>query len=369
MFTKKMLMADLQLFLKGRLRISCANIALVLSILVTCLWVLWGVIEMFHEGWYAPFEWLFFLLPAMAMLSLTLIALRLPRVGAALFIAIGVGLNGLVLWQFRPGGGRNADWTLINLLSWVPVTLLPVVIGLFDFLGRGQRRRRFHYLVAIGVPFLLGIVLAVEPAYRVSQRTNDGYLGERFIQGNGVTLHWAPDGPGWDRDGGVSWNEIALYSKGDIGFEGKRFGTDGSCNGSGDWARHCATEEEMRAYNVCLYLNQEGTQLMSTRQNAWRMPTTDEVVRSLVRHGENAGCAWHRSTGRPPCVVSPDKESPLWDPNIRLIYLWTAEEVGMGEAYFIAYHGDVGALWKFSAMGSRGYRCVQVAQESSDARD
>lgn len=109
---------------------------------------------------------------------------------------------------------------------------------------------------------------------------------------------------------------------------------------------------------------------MSTRQNAWRMPTTDEVVRSLVRHGANAGCSWDRSVGRPPCEVLPDKESPLWDPNVRLIYLWTAEEVNLGEAYFVIYHSEVDALWKFSATGSRGYRCVrQVMQESGYVRD
>lgn len=69
--------------------LSPANVAWLLSVLITCLWVLWGVPEMFNEGWYAPFEWLFFLLPASAMLALTLLALRWPRMGAALFVALG----------------------------------------------------------------------------------------------------------------------------------------------------------------------------------------------------------------------------------------------------------------------------------------
>jgi len=347
------------LFHRLRTLFSPANIALMLSVLVTCLWVIWGVSEMFHEGWYAPFEWLFFLLPAGAMLTLTLIGLRWPRVGAALFVAIGVGFGGLILWQYRPGGGRSAGWTLVGLLSWVPVTLFLVVIGLLFYRGRGQRRRRTHYLAAVGVPLLLGAALAVGPAYRVAHRVDDGYRGERFIQGNSIALHWAPAGPGWDRDGGVTWNEVALYGKGGVGFEGKRFGIDGLCDGFGDWAAHCATEEDMQAYNVCLYLNREGTQLLPTRQDIWRMPTTDEVVRSLVRHGVNAGCAWNGAVGRSPCEVRPDKETPLWDPQSRVIYYWTADEADGGRAYFVVYHGAVGMVPKFTAMGSRGYRCVR----------
>jgi len=220
------------LFHRLRTLFSPANIALMLSVLVTCLWVIWGVSEMviwgvsemFHEGWYAPFEWLFFLLPASAMLTLTLIGLRWPRVGAALFVAIGVGFGGLILWQYRPGGGRSAGWTLVGLLSWVPVTGRPAQLGAGDTLpgghrpallprtrtapttsplpgrprppiavggglgrgaglpgrppgGRGQRRRRTHYLAAVGVPLLLGAALAVGPAYRVAHRVDDGPTG------------------------------------------------------------------------------------------------------------------------------------------------------------------------------------------------
>jgi hypothetical protein len=339
-----------------------ANVALALSVLVTCLWVAWGVPEMFHEGWYAPFEWLFFLLPAGVALALTLMALRSPRAGAALFVAIGLGFGGLVVWQYRPGSGRSAGWTLANLLSWIPVTLFLAVVGVLFYLGRRQRRRRAHYLAAVGVPLVLGLALAVGPAYRVSRRVDDGDRGERFVEGNGVALYWAPAGPGWDREGGVTWNEVALYGKGEPGFEGKRFGIDGLCNGSGDWAGHCGSEGDMRATNVCLYLNREGTQLMETRQDVWRMPTTDEVVRSLVRHGAHAGCAWDGDVGRPGCGARPDKETPLWDPQARVIYYWSAEEASAGRAYFVVYHGAVGAIPKFTAMGSRGYRCVREGE-------
>jgi hypothetical protein len=54
---------------------SAGSPVLFLCLLVTCLWSLWGVIEMFREGWYAPFEWQLFLLPAGMCMALTLFAL------------------------------------------------------------------------------------------------------------------------------------------------------------------------------------------------------------------------------------------------------------------------------------------------------
>jgi hypothetical protein len=122
---------------------------------------------------------------------------------------------------------------------------------------------------------------------------------------------------------------------------------------------HCATAEEMLASNVCMYLDPEGQQLMSTLQGAWRLPTTDEVVRSLVRHGANAGCVWDGTVGRSSCGVRPDKETPLWDPGSRVVYYWTADEADEGTAYFGVYHGAVVPVPKFTALGSRGYRCVR----------
>jgi hypothetical protein len=336
-----------------------ANVAWLLSVLITCLWVLWGVPEMFHEGWYAPFEWLFFLLPAIVMLSLTLLALRWPRMGALLFVALGLGFGILILWQVRPGGGRSTGWTIANLLSWIPVTFFLVVVGASFFLGRRARWRAIYYLAAVGLPLVLGLVLAVAPAYRVSRRLDDGDRSERWILGNGVALRWAPAGPGWNRDGGVAWNEVALYGKGVPGFEGKRFGDGGLCNGAGGWTEHCATEQEMMAYNVCLHLNQDGTQLMLDWQGIWRMPTTDEVVRSLVRHGAHAGCTWDGTARRAVCAVRPDKETPLWDPQSRVVYYWTSDEADQGNAHFVVYHGAVVATPKYAALGSRGYRCVR----------
>jgi hypothetical protein len=110
---------------------------------------------------------------------------------------------------------------------------------------------------------------------------------------------------------------------------------------------------------VCLYLSEDGSRLETSFQGYWRMPTTDEIVRSLVRHGENAGCIWEGETGNQQCTVTPDKETPLWNPNSPIIYLWTADEVNREEAYYVTYHGTVWASSKFVGLGSMGYRCVR----------
>lgn len=77
--------------------LSPGNLALFLCILVTCLWTFWGVTEMFHEGWYAPFEWMFFLLPSGACLALTLVALTWSRFGGGLLIVVGIAFYAVML--------------------------------------------------------------------------------------------------------------------------------------------------------------------------------------------------------------------------------------------------------------------------------
>jgi len=344
-------------------RVSAGNLALFLCIAVTCLWTFWGVTEMFHEGWYQPLEWLFFLLPAGVCLALTLLALTWPRLGGWLLIVVGTGFYAWVMWSLA----RRFGLSLSAALSWLPVSGFLAFIGALFLVEARQRkatvippdlrwwRRKGRYLLAIGVPFLLGIVVALAPARRMASRVDDGNYGARLIQGNGVTLVWAPAGPGWQ--GGVTWNEVALYGLPPLGFAGKALGHEGQCNK--DSSAGCATAHDMQQYNVCLYLSEDGTRLEMTPQGYWRMPTTDEVVRSLVHHGAQAGCSWNGRTGRQPCALTPDKETPLWNPKSPIIYLWTADEAHGGEAYYVTYHGSVSTSPKYIGLGSRGYRCVR----------
>jgi hypothetical protein len=90
------------------------------------------------------------------------------------------------------------------------------------------------------------------------------------------------------------------------------------------------------------------------------MPTTDEVVRSLVRHGESAGCTWQgEDREQVMCDVLPDKESPLWSTDQPVIYYWTADAYDEREGIFVSYNGWVNAAYKLGGNPRHGYRCVR----------
>jgi hypothetical protein len=116
----------------------------------------------------------------------------------------------------------------------------------------------------------------------------------------------------------------------------------------------------MATTSICQYLSEDGLTLMTEPQGVWRMPTTEEVVRSLVLRGENAGCSWNGDTGWAECPVQPDKETPLWAPDQAPIYLWTADEAAReGYAYYVSYNGAVGSQPKSWGNPRHGYRCVR----------
>ena len=88
-------------------------------------------------------------------------------------------------------------------------------------------------------------------------------------------------------------------------------------------------------------------------------PTTDELVRSLVKRGENAGCEWGGGVERAHCRTTPDKETPLWAPDQPPIYLWSGEEAGAEEAWYVSYNGWVKKQPKSWGNPRHGYRCVR----------
>jgi len=111
----------------------------------------------------------------------------------------------------------------------------------------------------------------------------------------------------------------------------------------------------------CVEPDQEdGLTIMNEPQYIWRMPTVDEIVRSLVRHGENAGCTWDGKSERAICQVLPDKETPLWAPNWSPIYYWAADEYDEHEAYYVSYNGK-GINYQPKSWGNQrhGYRFVR----------
>jgi hypothetical protein len=141
-----------------------------------------------------------------------------------------------------------------------------------------------------------------------------------LIEGNGVALVWAPEGPGWPREGG-SWHD---------------------------------------AREACHQLSEDGLTLTTEPQGFWRLPGVDEAVRSMGQHGVNSGGIWDAETGQAAYTTTPDKESPLWNVHSQVIYWWTASEVDESHAYMIVYDGKVWSRPKDFGPAYLGFRCVRA---------
>ena len=113
------------------------------------------------------------------------------------------------------------------------------------------------------------------------------------------------------------------------------------------------------AKRICRYLSEDGLRLDDEPQDVWRVPTVEEVVRSLTRHGRNAGGEWDEETHQATFRTRPDKESPLWNPDSQIIYWWTATDVDPEHVYRVAYNGYVLVVPKKMSMGSCAFRAVR----------
>ena len=246
-------------------------IAVGLSTAITCFWAFWGIIENFHEGWYYE-SWLSnvglmfaqYLSPLLIFMGVTVISVIWLRFGGALHIIFAL----LVAWFFQ------AFTNTVMFLLVVPL----IGLGVLYWFGRSQPRR-IALSLAIGLPLLTLIISGTEPVLRVSQRFDDGNLQARLVYGNGVHLTWATDGSGWPRTG-ANWAE---------------------------------------ARQVCQHLSEDGLTLTPTPQHIWRLPTVDEAVRSMARHGQNSGGVWNAEIAEATYKTTPDKESPLWNVHSQVI--------------------------------------------------
>jgi hypothetical protein len=293
-------------------------IAVSISSAITCFWAFWGILENFHEGWY--FESLLsnvvlmvaqYLSPMLIFMGATLISVYWPRFGGGLHTVFAV----LAVWFFQ--AFSNAATFLI---------ILPLAgLGALYWFGRAQPRKIAASLI-VGLPLLTLVVSGIAPALRVAQRLDDGILQARLVQGNGLDLVWAPDGPGWPRAGG-SW------------YESQR---------------------------ACRHLSEDGLAIAPAPQHIWRLPTVDEAVRSMARHGENSGGEWNAETAQAAYKTTPDKESPLWNVHSQVIYWWTATEIDEDQAYIVVYDGSVWPKPKHIGLAYRGFRCVRPPSSTSD---
>ena len=340
----------------------------ILLIIITAFWSYWSVGEMYHEGWWGPFYIrLLYLIPGTAFLLLTLVGIRWPRTGGWLIILIGGAFTIFFLDIEIVDGKMRIGRDLAGFLVSGPLVLLGILL-LVDARVRVRRisqgwtppmkwwRRNLWYILAIAPPVLIFIGLSIYSLPIVLTRIDDGDRGARLIEGNGVTLIWAPEGPGWnwrqDFGGFPSWNRIALYGLPPLGM--------GDKPGYGSEIGVFASAEDMANYNLCLYLGEDGLTLKTEPQNIWRMPTVDEYTRSFARHAHNAGCEWNgESHAQIQCDILPDKETPLWAPDLDPIYYWAAEEYDDRNAYFVSYNGWVNTAYKPGGNPRHSHRCVR----------
>ncbi|GMV07276.1 MAG: hypothetical protein AMXMBFR53_35510 [Gemmatimonadota bacterium] len=108
-------------------------------------------------------------------------------------------------------------------------------------------------------------------------------------------------------------------------------------------------------------LSPDGFRLESEPVHAWRLPTVEEAVRSLTFRGLNAGGVWDPRAERATYRVTPDKETPLWDPHSRVIYWWTSTEVDRSAALSVTYNGRTNRRPKSAAQDYLGFRAVRAA--------
>jgi hypothetical protein len=285
-------------------------IAVGISTAITCFWAFWGIIENFHEGWYYS-SWFSnlglmfvqYLSPMLIFMGAALVSIYKPRIGGGFHVVIAF----FAAWFFQVFSNAG-----------ILVLLVPLIgIGALYWFGRPQPRKIAIALV-VGLPFLTLIVAGIGPVLRVSQRLDDGILEARLVQGNNVDLIWAPAGPGWPSSG-VNWHE---------------------------------------AQQVCQHLDEDGLTRTPMSLQIWRLPSVDEVVRSMSLHGDNSKGLWDPEAKTTSYKYRPDKESPLWNIHSQVIYWWTATEIDEERAYIIVYDGKVWPRSKNFGPAYLGFRCV-----------
>ena len=245
-----------------------------------------------------------YLSPMLAFIALSVVAIHRPKVGALLHAALAA----FSCWFFR--GGNPATIFLIAFML--------LAMGFLNWFN-DFKNKRIAVRIAVGLPLLTLVIAGIFPVVRVSQRINNVDHSAQYITGNGVSLIWAPAGPGWP-DSGEDWST---------------------------------------AEGICGRLNEDGNRIEKKDISIWRLPSVDEAVRSMSYRGVNSNGVWNDSAGEARYETTPDKEMPLWNIHSPVIYWWTATEVDEKTAYMIEYDGQVWPRKKGTTQTYLGFRCVK----------
>jgi len=147
-------------------------VAMGLLVLATSLWVIWGVRGMYYEAWWdAWYLRVLYLLPGAVCLGLTLLALPRPRITGWLLITIGGAFTGWWWYYVSVTVGLTSE----RLLVMFPISCMLVVAGILLVVFERRRARLLSeepppknwayrnraYLLAIGLPLLLAVVISI----------------------------------------------------------------------------------------------------------------------------------------------------------------------------------------------------------------
>jgi len=327
--------------------------------ILNALWLYWGLGEAFYEGWGVPdTPWILFLSISLVAIIFSILTIKFPYLGGTIFILAGLAF---AAWWLIPGI-RNG-FVSLNIVfgrlvlsgGFSLVGILFILDARFNPKSSVTKKswwfKNARLLFSVCVPVAVGLLVAAVNLPVVLTRVDDGDRSAREIIGNDVHLIWAPSGPGWnwkqDFGGYPSWDSLASYGNDPLGLETNKLS-----------GRHAA-DADMKSFGLCTYLDENGTELMKTPQNIWRMPTVDEIARSLSRHNKNAACSWRNELGKLECLLSPDKETPLWAPDQPPVYYWAGESFDLENAYYVSYTGFVSNQPKNWGNPRHGYRCVK----------
>ena len=285
-----------------------------ITLLFSSIWAYWGAFENFHEGWYSVslienllmffFQYMLF---SLLFIFLAVISLRWKKIGLILHLFLG----SFCIYFFS-----GASFEVLGLLIIIPFAML----GIIYYIGEPSPKRWAYRLIII-IPFVITLAISLPLGIKVSQRVNDHDLSMRILEGNNITLAWAPRGPGWP-DKGVSWED---------------------------------------AQDICTHLSEDGMSISENKQDIWRLPSVDEAVRSMMIHGESSLGTWDPETQESHYEKTPDKESPLWDVNSQVIYYWSSDtsREDPSQAYIIVYDGGVYDKRKSNRQNYQSFRAVK----------